>query len=152
MEETIRKTERLIQWMYLCFWLLPVAVVVWGECGGDCVGSLADVKRAAYWWQSAVILLTAVCIPLSLKLFWWVLAHKVNAVPLDKALPLYARWCAVRLGLLLAPTLAGVLGYYLFLTNTGLLCGMMALVASLFCVPGRGRLRRDLHIEKEDNR
>ncbi|MCD8293609.1 MAG: hypothetical protein LUC23_07615 [Prevotellaceae bacterium] len=152
MEETIRKTERLIQWMYLCFWLLPLAVVVCGEAGGDWVGSLAEVKRAAYWSQAAVILLTAVCIPLSLKLFSWVLAGKVNTVPLDKALPLYARWCGIRLALLLIPALAGVLSYYLFLNNTGLLCSMMALVASLFCVPGKGRLRRDLHIEKDDNR
>ncbi|MCD8309667.1 MAG: hypothetical protein LUB83_00410 [Prevotellaceae bacterium] len=149
MEELIKKTENRTRGLYLLFWLLPAALVVCGEQGVDWVGSLAEERRAGYWVQSVVILLTAACIPLALKLFAWALLRRVNRVSLDKALPLYLRWSAIRLLLLLLPTLTGVLSYYLFLNNAGLLCAMMALVASLFCVPGKGRLRKELHIEKE---
>ena len=36
------------------------------------------------------------------------------------------------------------------LSTTGLLCALIALTASLFCLPGEERLRRELHIEREE--
>ena len=55
----------------------------------------------------------------------------------------------IRLVLLLLPLLAGFLTYYVMLSTTGLLCALIALTASLFCLPGEERLRRELHIERE---
>lgn len=46
--------------------------------------------------------------------------------------------------------MAGFLTYYGMLSTTGLLCALIALTASLFCLPGEERLRRELHIEREE--
>ena len=51
--------------------------------------------------------------------------------------------------LMVLPALGGFLGYCLLLSNKCLLCGLIALVAMLFCVPGQKRLRSELHIDKE---
>ena len=51
--------------------------------------------------------------------------------------------------LLALPVIAGFLTYYAMLSTTGLLCGLIALTASLFCLPGEERLRRELHIERD---
>ena len=47
------------------------------------------------------------------------------------------------------PVWVGLAVYYLTLSNKGLLCAFIALTASLFCLPGEGRLRK-LHINKEE--
>ena len=96
-----------------------------------------------------MILLTVLCVPLALKLFAWVLARRIDAVGIDRALRLYVVWSTVRVMLLFLPALGGFLGYCLLLSNKCLLCGLIALVAMLFCVPGQKRLRSELHIDKE---
>ena len=55
-----------------------------------------------------------------------------------------------RLALLALPVLGGFLTYYMVLSNTGVLCALIALTASLFCLPGEERLRKELHINKEE--
>ena len=103
----------------------------------------------AYGVETLVILLTVLCVPLALKLFAWVLARRIDAVGIDRALRLYVVWSTVRVLLLFLPALGGFLGYCLLLSNKCLLCGLIALVAMLFCVPGQKRLRSELHIDKE---
>ena len=102
-----------------------------------------------YYAETLSILLTAICIPLSLKLFAWVLYRRIDRASITSALQLYVFWSGIRLVLLLLPLLAGFLTYYVMLSTTGLLCALIALTASLFCLPGEERLRRELHIERE---
>lgn len=99
--------------------------------------------------ETVTILLTAVLVPVSLKLFSWMLTKKIDVVAITGALRLYALWSGVRLALLAMPVLAGFLTYYMMLSNKGVLCALIALTASLFCLPGENRLRKELHIEKE---
>lgn len=99
--------------------------------------------------ETVTILLTAVLVPVSLKLFSWMLTKKIDVVAITDALRLYALWSGVRLALLAMPVLAGFLTYYMMLSNKGVLCALIALTASLFCLPGENRLRKELHIEKE---
>ena len=56
----------------------------------------------------------------------------------------------MRLALLAIPVLAGFFTYYVMLSSTGVLCALIGLTASLFCLPGEGRLRKELHIDKEE--
>ena len=121
-------------------------------CGVEYVGMYADNVRVTYITESAVILLSAVCVPFSLKFFSYILAKKIDRVPLEKALHLYSFWSAVRLLLLAIPVLAGFSVYYLMLSTTGLLCGFIGLTASLFCLPGEKRLRKELRISEEDEK
>ena len=50
-----------------------------------------------------------------------------------------------------AAVIINILTYYLTLSNTGLLCALITLTASLFCIPGEKRLREELHINKGDS-
>ena len=121
-----------------------------GETDGDWVGRYAADVRATYFAETLTILLAAICVPVSLKLFAWVLTRKIDKVSLPEALRLYSFWSKVRLALLTLPVLVGFAVYYLMLSNKGVLCALIALTASLFCLPGEGRLRKELHINKEE--
>ena len=106
--------------------------------------------RVTYMAETVSILLAASCVPIALKLFSWVLIRKIDVVTLPEALRLYALWSGVRLALLAIPVLAGFFTYYIMLSSTGALCALIGLTASLFCLPGEGRLRKELHINKEE--
>ncbi len=149
MEQQIKQTACRVRLFFTAFWLVAVAFVVCGEIGGDWVGAYADDERTIYLAETLLILLTALCVPVSLKLFAWVLVHKIDRVSLPVALRLYLRWSGVRLLLLSLPVLSGLLAYYLLLSGTGALCALIGLTASLFCLPGEERLRRDLQIDSD---
>ena len=141
MEEQIKKTAARVRTTFAYFWMLPILLVLLGETGGEWVGMYAE---------TITILLAASCVPVSLKLFSWVLIRKIDVVTLPEALRLYALWSGVRLALLAIPVLAGFFTYYIVLSSTGVLCALIGLTASLFCLPGEGRLRKELHINKEE--
>ena len=145
MEEKIKRVASRTKMLFVYFWMLPVFLVVFGETGGEWVGAYAGDVRATYFAETVTILLTAVLVPVSLKLFSWVLTKQIDVVAITDALRLYALWSGVRLALLAVPVLAGFLTYY----NKGVLCALIVLTASLFCLPGENRLRKELHIDKE---
>ena len=149
MEEKIKRVATRTKMLFVYFWMLPVFLVVFGETGGEWVGTYAGDVRATYFAETVTILLTAVLVPVSLKLFSWVLIKQIDVVAITDALRLYVLWSGVRLALLAVPVLAGFLTYYMMLSNKGVLCALIALTASLFCLPGENRLRKELHIDKE---
>lgn len=149
MEEQIKHIVIYLKTIYILAWILPLAVGIAGEAGVSLAGLYAGEVRTTYIMETAVIFLTVVCVPVSLKLFAWVVARKIDPVGIDRALRLYARWSTVRLLMLFLPALAGFMGYVLVLSNNCLLCGLIALVTMLFCIPGQNRLRQELHIDKE---
>ena len=69
MEEKIKRVVSRTKMMFVYFWLLPVFLVAFGETGGEWVGAYAGDVRAAYFAETVTILLTAVLVPVSLKLF-----------------------------------------------------------------------------------
>lgn len=151
MEEQIQKSLIKLRTGYIIFWAIPLFIIIGCEYGIDWVGIYADNFRVSYLTETIGILLTASCVPLSLKLFSWVLTKKIDVVSFPEALRLYLKWSNVRLCILELAVLVNIFTYYLTLSNTGLLCAFIALTASLFCVPGEKRLREELHINKEDS-
>lgn len=149
MEERIKQVTRLLKVLYACYWLLAVFIVVCSETTDHWTGLYADDVRTTFEAETITILLAVVCVPVSLKLFSRVLDHKIDVVSLPVALRLYARWNAVRLVLLALPVVAGLFTYYLTLSTKGVLCALIALTASLFCIPSENRLRKELRIDKE---
>lgn len=149
MEEKIKQAVRFLRTSYVIFWIVSLVFVLVGETSDGWVGSYADEVRTVYYAEALSILLTVVCVPLSLKLFAWVLYRRIDCASIARALQLYVFWSGIRLVLLALPLMAGFLTYYAMLSTTGLLCALIALTASLFCFPGEERLRRELHIERE---
>lgn len=149
MEEQIKRAVRILNISYIFFWMLPAFLLAAGEFELFPVGSLTDDVRAMYYWETSGILLTALCVPLSLKLFSLVLKKKIDRMTITLALKRYVQWSVVRLAILEVAVVMGILCYYLTLSSTGHLCMLIGLTASFFCLPGEKRLRGELHITKE---
>ncbi len=148
MEKEIKKTTAHVKVAFACFWMISILLVISGEMRSSWVGLYVGNISATYMAETITILLTASCVPISLKLFSWVLTRKIDIAALPKALRLYALWSDIRLVLLSLPVLTGFFTYYMMLSTTGVLCAMIGLTASLFCLPGEERLRKELHIDK----
>lgn len=148
MEKEIKKTTAHVKVAFACFWMISILLVISGEMGSSWVGLYVGNISATYMAETITISLTASCVPISLKLFSWVLTRKIDIAALPKALRLYALWSDIRLVLLSLPVLTGFFTYYMMLSTTGVLCAMIGLTASLFCLPGEERLRKELHIDK----
>jgi len=151
MDEKIKKIGIRLKGIFILFWMIPITGVILGENGDEWVGVYADNVSLRYFAETCAILLTAVCVPLSLKLFALVLKRKIDKVSLPDALSLYWFWSCVRMLLLFLPVLVGFCVYYLVLSTTGVLCVLIAMTASLFCLPSEERIRAELHLSKEEN-
>lgn len=141
---------RVLEVEFALFWILVVAVCALYETDVLPQGSMVGDVRAEYILQSAGILLTVCLIPLSLRMFSLLLTRYVRQLSLPEALVGYRRCCEIRLAMLLVPALFNLAVYYITFDVTVLLCMGMLLVTSLFCVPGRARLMRELDLQKDE--
>ena len=148
MEQQIKNTVKTLTIGYIGYWLLSLVLFIIGEFDEYYTGLLAHDFRQIYIFETVTILLTAIFIPSSLKLFNIVLQKRINNLSINLALREYMIWSSVRLFMLLAVTLCGIFCYFFTLSNTGGLCALMGITASFFCIPSETKLRRDLHIEK----
>lgn len=151
MEKKIKQLLQCLQVEYLLVWILPLLLVILYETGVMTEGMYAGDVRMDYILQSVGILLAVGLIPLSLRLFSLSLVKNVKQLSLPEALKSYRRWSEIRIGMLLVPVLVNLSFYYLTLNNTGVLCAMMALIASLFCIPTRKRMLDELDLVKGEN-
>ena len=149
MDEQIEQIVKKLKISYAAFWALPILIVIAGEADLFPVGVWGGDIQATYLFETLSILITALCVPLSLKLFSLVLTKKIDQMTIVLALKRYEQWSYIRLGLLAVAVFMNLACYYLTLSNTGNLCMLIALTASLFCMPGEKRLRSELHITKE---
>ena len=133
MEEQIKHIAKSQRIVYVIFW--AVAMVVGGETELLPVGLFADDVRTSYYLETIGILLTAINIPFSMKLFSLVLTRKIDNLTFPVALSRYAVWSHIRLGLLAIVVVYNLLCYYMTLNSTGALCALCALTASFFCLP-----------------
>lgn len=78
MEEQIKRAVRNLNISYVFFWVLPAFLLGAGEFDLLPVGALVDNPQATYYMETAGILLTALCVPLALKLFSLVLKKKID--------------------------------------------------------------------------
>jgi hypothetical protein len=146
MEEKINKMNSLLSKCYIVFWLLPILIVILGECNWIPTGNNAADVRATYYYEVVGILLTAALVPISLKLFHWTMVKKIDTLSFPEALRKYGIVSILRIGLLALVVVFNFLAYYLALSTTCILCSCIGLVASLFCIPSDRRLREELHI------
>ena len=147
MEEHIKRAVRNLNISYVFFWVLPAFLLGAGEFELIPVGNI----QATYYFETIGILLTALCIPLSLKLFSLVLKKKIDNMTITLALKRYVQMSIVRLGILEIAIIVNLLCYYLTLSSTGNLCMLIGLTASLFCLPSEKKLRNELHISKDED-
>ncbi len=150
MDKSIKRIVWLLNAAFVSFWLVAGGIVLLGETDVIPTGFYAADERMSYMLESICILVTAVCIPLPLKLFSVAMKRIVDKQSLPNALRSYVFFSILRLLFIFIPVYLGFIIYYLVLTKTGLLCAMIGLVASLFCVPSTTRLRKELYITTDD--
>ncbi len=143
----LKPTLKKVKSYYLVFWVINLALIVAFETGLLPEGLYAGDARMEYILETIGILLVIAMVPLSLKLFSRVLHRKIDRLPFAEALQKYQQWSLIRVLLLLSATLYNIVVYYLTLHSIGALCLMIGLTASLFCIPGEKRIRRELQID-----
>ncbi|MBO4985332.1 MAG: hypothetical protein J6C87_06800 [Bacteroides sp.] len=151
MEKEIKYVCTSLRSGYYMFWIIPVLMIVIGETANEWTGLLAAEVKTTYLLETTVILLTAICVPVALKLFARVLVKQIDQASITRALKLYHFWSIIRLLILALPMVVGMFTYYMSLSMKGLLCALIALTASLFCFPSEKRLRSELRIYNEEN-
>lgn len=152
MKKKIKQLLQCLQAEYVSMWVLPLVLVTFYETGILTEGVYAGDVRMDYILQTVGILLAVGLIPLSLRLFGLSLVKRVKQLSLPEALKSYRRWSEIRIGMLLVPVLVNLSFYYLTMNTTSILCAMMALIASLFCIPTRKRMLDELDlVNEEDN-
>lgn len=150
MKEKINYLYKRLLAAFVLLWALPALLVILTETGVFPQGGYVGDAQMEYMLQSAGILLVISLIPFSLRMFHLNLIKRVQELPLEEALTSYLRWSEIRLGLLLVPVLVNLSFYYLTLNTTGIFCAAMALLASFFCVPSKGRILDELNLQEGD--
>lgn len=146
MEKSIKQAVNITKNLYSVFCILPIIILILGENNDSWTGIYAADARMTFFLEAITILLTATCVPVSLKLYHRFLNKKINKIGIQQAIRLYLISYGIQLLLLSIPLIAGIMTYYLSLSNKMLLCSFIALTASLFCLPGEKRLRNELNI------
>ena len=148
-DEKHDSTHRKLRVLYALLWLLPLLMAIFGETVGySFVGLWATGGNAAYVAHSVIILLTMVCVPVALRSFHVCLSKRKPTLSEDEWPAFFFRLSALRLLLLAIPAWLGLPVYYLTLSSTGALCTLIALTASLFCIPPRGVKREKQSLRK----
>lgn len=146
MEKKIKQVVQNLKIQYVLFWLVPVILLILFETNVFNIGIYADDPTQQYIWETAGILIAIGLVPLSLKLFSVILKKKIDQQPFPVALKQYLYWSTIRLAILEIAVLLNILVYYFTLNNVGGLCALLALTASIFCLPSEKRLREELNI------
>ena len=150
MDKLIEKTLKSLKIEFLVVWMLAILLVILNESDILPVGVIADNPRMDFILQTIGILLVFTFIPLSLRLFNQSLIKRIKLLSTEKAIISYRRWSEIRLSLLFVATILNLSFYYLTMNTTGLFCGLMALLATFFCIPTRKRMLKELDIIKNE--
>ena len=149
MKEQIKHLLKIQIVSFVALWALPLLLVVLYETSVLPEGIYAGHVQTEYILQSATILLTIGLVPFSLRLFSLNLVKRIKELPLTDALKSYRIWSDIRYCLLFVPAMLSLSFYYLTLNTTGLYCAIIALIASLFCVPSYNRIVNELDLPQE---
>ena len=142
MEESIQKMLSLLRIEFYVVLASAFIPVVLGELNLVPVGELADDRKAEYVFNVIVILQMIITVPFALKIFSLNTKKSLHRYTLEKALLTYHRWSVIRLCLLLASTIAGVMSYYFTFSTTGLLCAAITFLTIIYCYPSYHHLRQ----------
>ena len=142
MEESIQKMLSLLRIEFYVVLASAFIPVVLGELNLVPVGELADDRKAEYVFNVIVILQMIITVPFALKIFSLNTKKSLHRYTLEKALLTYHRWSVIRLCLLLASTVVGVISYYFTFNTTGLLCAAITFLTIIYCYPSCHHLRQ----------
>lgn len=139
---------------YLIYLAVAILLVVLYQSEVILEGAYAADFGMQYILETIGIITTIALLPLSLKLFSIKLNKEIKEAGFENALKLYKQWSTIRLMILAFLTYLNIIIYYMTLNNIGGLCALMALTASIFCLPGEKKIREELNLvtNNEENK
>ena len=143
---TDKQIIRRLNVEYAVFLVLSIGLYVLGECGVLPEGGLVGRSAAVYALQCGTALLTIVLIPLALKSFHVALQRMGTQPDAAQRRRSYVRWSEIRLALFFVIIVVALTAYYATVSNLGFYCAVMALIASLFCIPSPKGIRAELEM------
>lgn len=152
MIKLVKAVTRKLQVQYGLYILGIILLAIFHETDIITVGVYAGDAVMEYALGTFSILMTIALVPLSLKLFSVIMEKKIQHVQLQKALVLYKKWSIIRLMILALVTYLNLLIYYLTLNNIGGLCALIALTASVFCLPSERRVSEELQLNDNNDK
>jgi hypothetical protein len=146
MKANIKYTLKILYTQFLLFLLMPILLAITYETDILPIGLYAGDAHMQYIFETIGILVTIICVPLTLKLSHIVRKRKKEKVVLPVALKHYLYLYGGRLSLLEIAVLLNVNISYITLDNFSGFCVLMALVASLYYLPGKKLLCKELKL------
>lgn len=143
----IQRYTRLLQlsWIY-SYALLFVIIMFFEVIYPTSKGVLAKSGASLYVVDSFCILLSLICIPLSLSLYNKRMINLLPKKQLIKAIKLHVKWNYIRLTMLMIPAWLNLMIYYLSTKDTGLWTMGIVIIATSFCYPTRKKIEYELNI------
>ncbi|MBP9637567.1 MAG: hypothetical protein KBD97_04310 [Bacteroidaceae bacterium] len=142
----INVIARYTNYSFWGIWILAISIVLSFEFELFPSGLLVGEDRLLYFVQSFGVLLAIVAIPGALKLFH-IKLQELLKLPKEEALRPYLHWAVARdlaLGFVIQFNL---IFYFLSFNKAFAFIVLITLLATLFCLPGKERVCRDLQIE-----
>lgn len=131
-------------------WVLLTVIYVLGRLGVIVNGSVETGSDVEFKLNCACVLSTLLVLPLALQLFLLNTTKGLRRMNKDEALDFYHVWSMIRLVLVSLCIAYDVIAYFMTLNVTGLLCALMGLCITVYCLPTRKRVLEFLSIVEND--
>ncbi len=144
-EEVIQRYTRVLTIVFGSMWFSVVFFTLLFELELIPSGVLVGDDITLYVTQTIGVLLTLAVIPGSLKWFH-VRLQKLRKLPPKEALDGYLSASSMRIAALELSALYNLILYYFSLNTAPVYLTLITMMATVFCLPGRNRMREELRL------
>ncbi len=150
MEKRINSLLLMLRIESCVAWGLLIIVVVIGKLGVIINGSVETGSDVEFKLNCACILSTLLILPLALQLFLLNTTKGLRRMNKDEALDFYHMWSMIRLMLVSLCIAYNIIAYFMTLNTTGILCALMGLAVTVYCLPTHKRIEEFMKIVEDD--
>lgn len=140
MVKYIQRLISVLKWELATVWLLVFIIILLGETDVIPNGLVQPHSAAEFKLNTVAVVLVVIGIPSAIRLFTLNTTRGLRRMNNEEALRSYHIWSIVRMGILGLTAVFSVVVYYLATSVSGILCALIALVATLFCWPSCGKV------------
>jgi len=150
MEKRIKSLLVMLRTESCVAWILLIILFVIGELGVIVNGSVEAGSDVEFKLNCACVLSTLLIVPLAMQLFLLNTTKGLRRMNKDEALDFYHMWSMIRLLLVSLCIAYNIIAYFMTLNTTGLLCALMGLAVSVYCLPTHKRVEEFMKIVESD--
>lgn len=141
MDTKIKNHLITLKVVFFSIWLTSILLYVIGKLGVFADLCVEPQSTTEYIVECVCVALVVVGCPLAMKLFTLNTTKNKKPMSADEALNCYFASSVIRLCILEAAAIAGVLAYFITLKMSCGVCTLIALTATLLCYPTEEKIR-----------